>query len=72
MNNKEQQRQLKLVRSRLLSGLRSCEDIPSTVALSALVELTVDTAVNLCGREHAVDVICRTVNILMTTKHKSK
>lgn len=68
--NKEQKQQLALVRRNLLKGLRSCEDIPSTVAMAALVELTVDTAVSLCGREHAIEIICKTINLLMTTKHK--
>jgi hypothetical protein len=69
--NKEQKQQLAVVRRSLLKGLRQCESIPSTVALAALVEVTVDAAVSMCGREHAIEVICKTINILMTTKHKS-
>lgn len=67
---KEQKRQLEVVRKRLLNSLRSCNEIPSTIALCALVELTVDAAVSLCGREAAVDAICQTVNKLMATKHR--
>lgn len=72
MSSKEQQRQLEMVRRKLLKGLEQADEVPSTVALSALVELTVDTAVTLCGREQAIAVICETVNILMSTKYRKE
>jgi hypothetical protein len=50
--------------------MKRCNEIPSTVGLAALIEVTVDAAVSLCGRENAVEAICRTVNLLMTTKHR--
>jgi hypothetical protein len=69
MNQKER-KQLEHVRGSLIQALRSCGEIPSTVALSALVELMVDSAVSMLGKEQAVDAICRTVNILMTSKYQ--
>lgn len=68
MTNSEKQ-QLQVVRRRVLKALASCQDIPSTVALAALVEVTVDSAVSICGKSQGVEALCRCINALMATKH---